>query len=352
MQVLTAIYEGSGNVRAGILRRGLPLSASPRLRWKVRFRVRGTLFLLVSSLTAYSQIVPAAGVGGSEFIAPATTITKAVDEVNLAFTVTDKRGRFISNLNPNDFRLLDNHQAPQRLTFFQQRSDLPLHLALLIDSSASVEYRFRFEIDAAAAFLKGILRPGKDQALIIAFNDQAKTLVQPTDRAERLNAALKKIQPRGDTALHDAVIYACEQLRRMPENQITRRAIVLISDGVDTVRRSTLQQSEQAVARAQVMLFSLSTNLSAADANASGDLVLRELAASTGGALMGAHDQNRLSSALRSVQKALRSQYVLAYNPAGFIADGSYRQIELNVIKPGLHTNCRRGYYAKIADQP
>jgi VWFA-related protein len=300
----------------------------------------------------YSQIAPAAGVEGSEFIAPATTITKAVDEVNLAFTVTDKRGRFISNLGPNDFRLLDNHQAPQRLTFFQQRSDLPLHLALLIDASASVEYRFKFEVDAAASFLKGILRPGKDQALIIAFNDQVKTLVQPTDKAEELIAALKKIKPSGDTALHDAVIYASEQLRRLPEKTITRRAMVLISDGVDTVKRSTLGQSEQAVSRAQVMLFSLSTNLSEADANAaSGDRVLRELAVSTGGGLMAAHDQ-RLTLAFRSVQKALRSQYVLAYNPAGFAPDGSYRQIELNAIKRGLHTNCRRGYYAKVAATP
>ena len=315
----------------------------------MRFRVLATCFVLILSLTAYSQIVPVAGVEGSEFIAPATTITKAVDEVNLAFTVTDKRGRFISNLGPNDFRLLDNHQAPQRLTFFQQRSDLPLHLALLIDTSASVEYRFKFEIDAAAAFLKRNLRPGKDQVLIIAFNDQVKTVAQPTDGVERVGAALKKIRPSGETALHDAVIYACEQLRRLPESQITRRAIVLISDGVDTVKRSTLQQSEQAVARTQVMLFSLSTNLSEVDPNASGDLVLRELAASTGGTLMGAHDQNRLAAAFRSVQKALRSQYVLAYNPASFVADGSYRQIELNAIKRGLHTNCRRGYYAKIA---
>ena len=316
------------------------------------FRVLGTLlFLLSSLLVAHSQIVPPAGVEGSEFIAPATTITKAVDEVNLAFTVTDKGGRFISNLGPSDFRLLDNHQAPQRLTFFQQRSDLPLHLALLIDASASVEYRFKFEVDAAASFLKGILRPGKDQALIIAFNDQVKTLAQPTDSAEKLTAALKKILPSGNTALHDAVIYASEQLRRLPEKTITRRAIVLISDGVDTVKHSTLEQSEQAVSRAQVVLFSLSTNWSEADTNGSGDRVLRELAASTGGGLMAAHDQ-RLTLAFRSVQKALRSQYVLAYHPADFSPDGSYRQIELNVIKRGLRTNCKRGYYAKVTAGP
>lgn len=318
----------------------------------MRFRVFTSLFLLVSSLAAYSQIVTTAGVEGSEFIAPAATIATAVDEVNLAFTVTDKRGHFISNLGPNDFHLLDNDQAPQRLTFFQQRSDLPLHLILLIDASASVEYRFKFESNAAAAFLKEILRPGKDQASIVVFNDQVKTLIQSTDRAERLTAALKKVKPEGNTALHDAVIYAAEQLRRLPERQITRRAIVLISDGVDTANRSTLQQSQQALARTQVMLFALSTNLSESDVNASGDKTLRELAIFSGGGLMAAHDEYRLASAFRAVQKALRSQYVLAYNPAGFMPDGSYRHIQLNAIKRGLRTNCRKGYYARMAAQP
>lgn len=318
----------------------------------MRFRVLTSLFLLISSPVAFSQIVTTAGVDGSEFIAPAATIATAVDEVNLAFTVTDKRGHFISNLGPNDFHLLDNDRAPQRLTFFQQRSDLPLHLVLLIDASASVDYRFRFESNAAAAFLKGILRPGKDQASVVVFNDQVKTLAGPTDRAEKLTTALKKVKPDGNTALHDAVIYASEQLRRLPERQITRRAIVLISDGVDTVNRSTLQQSEQALARTQVMLFSLSTNLSESDANASGDKILRELATFSGGGLMAAQDEYRLASALRTIQKALRSQYVLAYNPAGFMPDGSYRHIQLEAIKQGLHTNCRRGYYARIAAQP
>jgi VWFA-related protein len=287
------------------------------------------------------------GLEASEFVAPAATISKAVDEVNLAFTVTDKRGHFISNLSPNDFHLLDNHQAPQRLTFFQQRSDLPLHLAVLIDASASVEYRFKFETDAAAAFLKKILRPGTDQAFMVAFNDSVKTIAEPTDKPARLNAALKRLKTGGNTALHDAVIYASDKLRHLPENQITRRAIVLISDGVDTVHHSTLEQAEQEASRAEVMIFSLTTNLSEIEAN--GDTVLKELAASTGGALLAAHDEGRLDSAFRSVQKALRNQYVLAYNPSAFQPDGSYRRVELKALKKGLRTNCRRGYYAKPA---
>jgi len=315
----------------------------------VRRPILGFLALAISTALSSAQLASSPDMNVSEFIAPAATISKAVDEVNLAFTVTDRRGHFISNLGPNDFHLLDNNQAPQRLTFFQQRSDLPLHVAVLIDASASVEYRFKFETAAAANFLKKVVRPGTDQALVVAFNDSVKTVVEPTDKPSRLKAALSRLKPEGNTALDDAVIYASDKLRHLPEREITRRAIVLISDGVDTVHRSTLQQAEQDAARAEVMIFSLSTNFSETEANGEGDKVLKELAASTGGAMLTAHDETRLDIALRSVQKALRNQYVLAYSPADFQPDGSYRRVQLNTVKRGLHTNCRRGYYAKPA---
>jgi len=313
----------------------------------VRYRVLWVVSLLISTHFASAQITTPSALEVSEFVAPAATISKAVDEVNLAFTVTDKHGHFISNLGPNDFRLLDNHHAPERLTFFQQRSDLPLHLAVLIDASASVENRFKFETNAAAQFLGKILRSGTDQAFVVTFNDRVKTVIGPTDKPDKLAASLKHLKPEGDTALNDAVIYASEKLRAMPEKQITRRAIVLISDGVDTVHRSTLTQAQQEAARAQVMIFSLTTNISEFDTNAEGDAVLEQLATSTGGALLAAHDENRLDLAFRNVQKALRNQYVLAYTPASFMPDGSYRPVELTAIKRGLRTNCRKGYFAR-----
>jgi Ca-activated chloride channel homolog len=302
---------------------------------------------LILPLTASAQIPTATGLQGADFLAPVSTIAKSVDEVNLAFTVTDKHGRFISNLRPDDFRLFDNNAAPERLTFFQQRSDLPLHLAVVIDASASVEYRFKFETSAAAEFLKNVLRPGTDRAFVVAFNDRVRTVVEPSDRPAKLTAALKRLKPEGNTDLNGAVIYACEKLRQISESQITRRAIVLLSDGVDTVHSSTLQQAEQAASRAQVMLFSLTTNESQLDANSDGDKVLRELAQSTGGALLAADNEGRLAFAFKAVEKALRNQYILGYTPTDFSADGSYRKVELHTIKHGLHTNCRKGYYAK-----
>lgn len=320
----------------------------------VRFASRTlllTIATLISAIAACAQMVAAPEVGATEFLTPAATISKSVDEVNLAFTVTDKHGRFIGDLGPSDFRLLDDHLAPERLTFFQQRSDLPLHLAVLIDASSSVEHRFRFETGAAASFLKSIVRPGKDKALIVTFNDSVKTVVEPTDKTAQINSALNKLKPAGNTALHEAVVYACNRLRQIPETQVTRRAIILISDGVDTVHRSSLKQAEQEASRSEVMIFSLSTNYSKEDVNGEGDEVLGELSASTGGTLLRAQEETQLHSALRMVEKALHNQYVLAYTPAAFAANGKYRSVELTALKRGLRANCRRGYFAKPAER-
>lgn len=296
---------------------------------------------------AFAQTPAPLDVAEAHFLAPVVTISKSVDEVNLAFTVTDRHGHFVSNLRPADFELRDNQLAPQRLTFFQQRSDLPLHLAVLIDASASVKYRFKMEQTAALEFVKKILRPGKDKALVIAFNNQVKTIQDLTDRTSHFSKAIGRVNPEGNTALYDAVIYASERLRKIPESGITRRSIVIISDGVDTVKRSTLQQAEEAASKCEVLIFSLTTNISELEPNSQGDAVLKELASSTGGSLLYAHDEQRMSSALHDIEKALRNQYVVAYSPSDFHADGTYRSVEISPLKNGLRANYRKGYYAR-----
>ena len=297
------------------------------------------------TLLAHGQV--AATINDPHFLSPATTITRSVNEVNLAFTVVDKKGHFVGNLQRDDFRVLDNEQAPQRLTLFEQRSDLPLHLAILIDASSSVQNRFHFEQEAALTFVKKILRPGTDKAFVVAFNDHLTTIQDLTDQSAKISKTLARVKPEGNTALYDAVIYAAEKLRQIPEHEITRRAIVLISDGVDTVHRSTLGQAEQAATRAEVMIFALTTSSPDDVDDNDGDATLRQLATSTGGVLLSSGDDTQLVSAFRNVGKALRNQYVTAYNPPAFAADGSYRAVQVIPLKDGLRTNCRKGYYAK-----
>jgi len=308
----------------------------------------GLVFLLASLQHAFSQIpIPVSNAEGHLF-APVTTISKAVNEVDLAFTVTDKRGHFIGNLRPDDFALLDNNTAPERLTLFQQRSDLPLHLAVVIDASDSVKGRFKFEQEAALSFIRNILRPGIDSAFVVTFNDQVKTVQELTDKRAKVSKALKKATATGNTALYDALIYASEKLRQIPEHQLTRRGIILLSDGVDTIHRSTLEQAKEAVARAQTTVFSVSTNIATDQGDPQGDPVLKDLAQSTGGIFLSGGDDEHLQSAFHDVRRALHNQYVIAYHPDAFQADGSYHTIEVLPRKHGLRANCRKGYYAIV----
>ena len=302
-------------------------------------------YLSLSSALTQTQV---SGAHEQSLLPPVATIKAKVNEVELAFTVMDKRGRFVGNLQQDDFALLDNHSAPERLTFFQQRSNLPLHLAVLIDASDSVKYRFKFEQTAALEFITKIMRPGTDRAFVVAFNDQVNTVQELTGNTKQVSKALKRVRSGGDTALYDAIIYAAHKLRQYPEREVTRRGIVVISDGMDTVKRSNLEQAKEAAARAEVVFFSVSTNLSQFDMNPEGDAVLKNLAESSGGIFVRGRDEHNIRLAFRDVERALRNQYVLAYNPADFRADGSYHIVEVVTHKRGLRTNCRKGYYAVV----
>ena len=317
----------------------------------MRYVLPCALVLLLAHVPRVTAQVPSSVANpGAHFLAPITTISETVDEVDLAFNVTDKKGRFIANLQPSDFALFDNRNplAPERLTFFQQRSDLPLNLAVLIDASDSVRGRFKFEREAALEFVKKMMRTGIDRAFVVTFNDQVTTAQELTDKTARISRALKKMNAGGDTALYDAIIYASEKLRQFPENQLTRRGIVLLSDGVDTVHRSTLEQAREAAARAQTIIFSVSTNISQFEPDAEGDPILKDLAESTGGMFLAGGNEDQIHAAFHDIQKALRNQYVIAYNPAAFHADGSYHTVEVVPHKHGLRTNCRKGYYAIV----
>ena len=133
------------------------------------------------------------------------TIVKEVHEVNLTFTVTNQHGHFVSNLAPSDFTIQDNGEPPQRITHFENQSDLPLRLAIVIDSSDSVGYVFNDEKRSAAVFLSRILRRTSDLALIIGFNHQVRLVQDLANDRKLLSRAVRKLPIGGYTAIYDAV---------------------------------------------------------------------------------------------------------------------------------------------------
>jgi Ca-activated chloride channel homolog len=303
--------------------------------------------ILASSATAGAQSV-LSGDARSFGLNPATGIvfSREVNEVNLAFTVTDKKGRFVSNLGPEDFALLDNHLPPENIRFFQRQSDLPIKIALLIDASDSTQYRFEYERNAAKLFLKKILRKGKDQALLIGFNSQIHVAHDFTDDVKDLSKALKRVKPGGNTALYDAIVTACERLGDAPRD--TRRAVIVITDGIDTASHAQLEQAREDALRSQVTIFTLTTNDPRVDRNLHGDEILDLLSDPTGGRLLPARDQDHLLDSFAMVEKTLRNQYAVGYEPAEFKPDGSYRHVLVAPVKRGLRVHCRKGYFARL----
>ena len=282
---------------------------------------------------------------------PSLTISKQVDEVSLVFTAMDKRGRFIKNLPQDAFELLDNSKAPEAVRFFQQQSNLPLHVAVLVDLSDSVKSRFKFEQEAASVFLKKILRPGKDEAFIVGFDDRPHLEQDLTSNVEKLSKAIHTLSPGGDTGLYDAVIYACKKLEAQSGSNVVRRAIILISDGVDTASRTNLQEAVLSEARAQTLLYAVRTNNPATNPLPLGQKALVALTDESGGHILPGVEKADLTRSFSRIEAALRSQYALGYRPADFAADGSYRSVQLSAKMKGVKVQCRKGYFAAAKTQ-
>ncbi len=321
------------------------------LKWRA-----GSLFLVLGllGLAGFFAVARAQDQGPREFVPPTgmgnaqdtgITISKRVDEVNLVFTVTDSKGHFISNLPATEFKFLDNHQPPQGIGYFQQQSDLPLRVALLIDLSDSIRGRFEFEKQAAGVFLRKILRPEVDKAFVVGFTGKVSLVQDTTGDVDQLAKSIQELNSGGDTALYDSVIFASKKLQSGTESRVTRRAIILISDGVDTASQSLLRDAEDASARAEVVMYALSTN-SSLEPHPKGDAVLDSLTQPTGGHILPARAKEDLKSAFGQIEKALRSQYALGYHPADFKLDGSFRSIEILPHTPKLKVQCRTGYFA------
>jgi Ca-activated chloride channel family protein len=273
------------------------------------------------------------------------TIKKRVDEVNVLFIATDKHGKFVRNLNENDFSILDDHKPPQSIISFQGQTDLPLELGLLVDTSGSVNSRFGFEQEAATGFLKHVLRPGFDRAFVLGFNSHRYVSQDFTDNVALLSTGVQRLRSGGGTALYDAIYRACrDKLLKDKSDRPIRRALIVLSDGEDNQSEVTEGQAIEMAQRAEVLIYAISTDDSGLILR--GDRILQQLADSTGGRAFFPYKMKDITRSFSSIEDELRSQYVVSYKPSDFDADGRYRTIEITAVKKDLQVRARRGYYA------
>lgn len=303
------------------------------------------ILLTILAVASPASIAAQAGMVFGNPVDSMFTYTKQVDEVNMLFTVTDHKGRLVTDLSGEDFRLLDNHEVPEKIRYFQRQSGLPLKVGLLLDLSASITHRLAFEKKGAKVFLKKVLRPGIDEGFVLGFDEETHLLRDFTSDTTALADSFNHVKPGGSTRLFDAVIFAANKLRTARDRKVTRRIIVVITDGEDNRSKALLSDAEHAAIAADTVVFALSTNDVRSD-YPKGEAILKLLTQATGGAILRAHEEYELNRAFLDIEKTLRSQYAMGYTPAGFFADGSFHAVEIVPRKPGLTVRCRRGYYA------
>lgn len=299
-------------------------------------------------------------------------------ETNLTtifFTAADKNKRFISTLKKEDMRVLENGEAQEIFTF-QQNIDLPLSAAILIDCSASEERTLPDEKAAARSFLEAVLRPTRDEAAIVSFTGDVTLEQGFTGSIDRLRRAIDRIEfvppagyigggivvggtppisdtnqaLAGSTAIWDAVWATSNELLQDSADN-ARRAIILLTDGEDTISQVKMHDAIERAQKADALVYTIGIGDSYNFGVNEG--ALRKVAEQTGGRAYFPHSERELREAFAQIQRDLREQYLVAYSPLNKARDGSYRRIQIEITNPELRKqlklNYRPGYFAKTA---
>ncbi|MBI4875259.1 MAG: VWA domain-containing protein [Acidobacteria bacterium] len=268
-----------------------------------------------------------------------------VTRVNILFTVTDRKGRFITDLVKDDFQVTESKKQ-QNILEFTAESDLPLRLGVLIDTSNSVRDRFKFQQAAAIEFIHSLLRPRADKAIVVSFDTTAELVMDLSDDSEKLAKAVRELHPGGGTSLYDAIFFACRDklMQDQPRHKF-RRAMVILSDGEDNQSRYTRDQALEMAQKADVVIYTISTNISRIPTD--GDKVLKYFAAETGGLALFPFKVEDLAQSFENISNELRHQYNLLYRPEPLRADGLFHPVDVRVKgRKELVVRARSGYYA------
>lgn len=297
--------------------------------------------------------------------------------VNVLFTAQDKNRRLLTELKQSDVRLIEDGQ-PQEIVSFSRQVDLPLSLAILIDTSASQERTLPEEKAAAISFLESVIRPAKDEVSVVSFTGEATLEQGMTNNLNRLRRAIERVEfvppsgyvgggvvvgtppisgknqmTQGSTAIWDAIwVTSAEVLGPAPEK--TRRAIILLSDGVNTFGQKKLDEAVLAAQKSEAVIYSVGIGDNFYDGV--DESALRKISERTGGRAFFPRDEAELRQAFRQIQEEMRSQYLIAYEPTNQKRDGSYRKINIELAntemqKQKVRVTHREGYFAKTEDK-
>jgi Ca-activated chloride channel homolog len=276
------------------------------------------------------------------------TFRRVVDLVTLNVTVTDGSRHYVTDLERADFRVFEDGR-PQELTFFH-KADVPLALALLLDTSASMERNLPTAQEAAIGFVNQ-LAPS-DIAMVVDFDSRIDIREPFTGDRLALERAIRRSKAGGATALYNAVYIALKELNKTisdePLTAPRRRAVVILSDGEDTSSLVSFDEVLDLAARSDTAIFCIGLLDRDPDENrgSKAQFVLRRLAEQTGGRTFFSLDVKELAAIYGEITAELSNQYFLAYESTNTRRDGQFRRIAVRVQRPGAIARTRPGYYA------
>jgi Ca-activated chloride channel family protein len=271
-----------------------------------------------------------------------------IDVVSLNVTVVDTENHYVTDLTEDDFAVYEDG-ARQELIFFNRRS-MPIALSLLIDTSASMENRLQIAQEAAVGFARK-LRP-QDFAQVVDFDSRVEITQDFTNNAAELERAIRSTVAGGSTSLHNAIYISLKELakiRAKSEEDVRRRAIIVLSDGEDTSSLVTYEEVLDLAKRSETTLYTI--GLQPRDAPASkgfreAEFVLRQLAQETGGRAFFINRVEELKGVYGTISDELSSQYTLGYASKNGRRDGAWRRVVVQVARAGAVARTKRGYYA------
>ncbi len=285
------------------------------------------------------------------------TIKTRVNLVNIFATVRDKNKRIVGDLKQGDFKLVEDNQD-QKIAFFSKEVNLPITLALLLDTSGSEQDMLGAIQEAGRYFLNRVLRKG-DEALVMSFDSDVDLLCDFTDDRAQLSRAIRKARiniPGGGTiagnpgpigsqhitgtALYDAIYLASgEKLN----TEAGRKAIVIVTDAQDEGSKVRIEEAIEAAQRTDTVIHILLVADPRYGANPG---AARKLSEETGGRVISANSDKKLMQAFDEISEELRSQYTLGYYPSNAALDGKFRKIKIEMANHDLKVLARKGYYA------
>lgn len=283
---------------------------------------------------------------------PAATFKVNVKLVNVFTTVTDAGGAPVASLKQDDFQVFEDGQ-PQKIAVFHRESELPLSIVVAVDTSLSTRTDQKLELESARRFAHAILRP-IDGISLFEFSEIVDQLTPFTADLRTIDRAIARVRTGAATALYDTLYLGADALMQ----RRGRKVMVIITDGGDTVSKTTYHDAVREAEQAEVIVYSIIIVPieNSAGRDIGGEHALIQLSRDTGGKYFYASGLEQLDGAFRQISEELRTQYLIAYYPSSRLSNSEFRHIEIKVAPTTADGNAgeyqvrhRTGYYSMPA---